>query len=599
MKLNYFYWVASLALFMAGCTTNEEGEDNGPQGSKKEAYTSVTIKLPALNGTKAAPSYNNGKKEEYKVNDLTLLFFRTANGEDASRVNEDDFVLSEAVSTIPSLNTAGGSLSVTLPINADANSVESITQAFRTGPISISENSVRVLALLNMTETLDVAKMLIKVGSPFKVINSALSLPQAGVKALVGKNADAFLMTSAPIYNNNNMQTLSVCVPKQSKDDAISNPVNINVERVVAKVQLAANTTNYTADGENGDGKKYFTIGEGSNHAGDKITILGWALGNTNTVAYPSRKVDSNWPSGLSTLWGSAMESNGRIHWALDPNYNQSTWEIGTFATPDNIKDKSDWEQSVEYCLENTCDYNYMFKPQVTRLIVKAKYIPNLKNQAGGNNTKDEDDTWWSFTTVAAHYSAENMYIELIKSVKSLLPDDVTDVPDDPTDVSSINLGNDKLSATVTSGGWEVALATDNNTPLHYKLSSVKYTPKNGSGKITVSADIISSFNSGKGLIQKYDKGVCYYDIFIRHFTNAEGGYGDDWQNESGYTSAQLGRYGVVRNNWYTVTVNSISNPGEPNIPIEPELPVDTQTAYIDCSIAISAWAKRDHDIDL
>ena len=62
---------------------------------------------------------------------------------------------------------------------------------------------------------------------------------------------------------------------------------------------------------------------------------------------------------------------------------------------------------------------------------------------------------------------------------------------------------------------------------------------------------------------------------------------------------AQLGRYGVVRNNWYTVTINSIKEPGEPTIPDDPEEPVDTETAYINCSIEISAWAKRNHSIDL
>ena len=57
-----------------------------------------------------------------------------------------------------------------------------------------------------------------------------------------------------------------------------------------------------------------------------------------------------------------------------------------------------------------------MYKSQVTRLIVKAKYIPNSTNKtATGNNTTDDDATWWSFTTVAAHYSAKNMYWNIIK----------------------------------------------------------------------------------------------------------------------------------------------------------------------------------------
>ena len=73
------------------------------------------------------------------------------------------------------------------------------------------------------------------------------------------------------------------------------------------------------------------------------------------------------------------------------------------------------------------------------------------------------------------------------------------------------------------------------------------------------------------GRIQKYDKGVCYYEIFIRHFTDEEGGYapadGSPWVKEGEYAQAQLGRYGVVRNNWYTVTIKLDQRTGRTDNP--------------------------------
>lgn len=222
-----------------------------------------------------------------------------------------------------------------------------------------------------------------------------------------------------------------------------------------------------------------------------------------------------------------------------------------------------------------------------------------------GNNTSDNDDTWWSFTTVAAHYSAKNMYRNIIKWVYDNLNSN-NNMPDVPTDGDGITVDNSKetsegiITGTSADNKWLITLKSDGL--LHYKLEKVSYQNTGGFGTIELTGASLDGFLSSMGRIQKYDKGICYYEIFIRHFTDEEGGYAPadgPWVKEGDYTEAQLGRYGVVRNNWYTVTINSIKQPGEPTIPVDPDEPVDTQTAYINCSIDISAWAKREHDIDL
>ena len=248
-----------------------------------------------------------------------------------------------------------------------------------------------------------------------------------------------------------------------------------------------------------------------------------------------------------------------------------------------------------------------MYKSQVTRLIVKAKYIPDkTKVTTGGNNTMDDDETWWSFTTVAEHYSAKNMYLKIIKWAHDNLNKD-NDMPDAPTNGDGITTDDSKetstgiLTGTSSDNKWKITLKSDGH--LHYKLDKVSYQKTDDFGTTDLSGASLDAFHSSMGRIQKYDKGVCYYEIFVRHFTDEEGGYapadGTPWVKEGEYTQAQLGRYGVVRNNWYTVTINSIKEPGEPTIPDDPEEPVDTETAYINCSIEISAWAKRNHSIDL
>lgn len=602
MKTNCFYWAALLAPFLVGCTNDEVKDDKGDPQPEKDTYTSVCIKLPTVSSeTKAEPGYDAGEKGEYKVSDLTLLFFRAPEGQEESTTAESDFVLSEVVSTKAELSTGTVLPGTILPDNSADGDAGATTKTLSTGPIPISSNSVRVLALLNVGPTEGIAKELLKLGSPFSTINNALPIPGGNLEGLLGTDLDCFLMTSAPVFSDSNMKTLTKCVTSSNEVTAGSNPTAISVERVVAKVSLKAGDKYVEGDG----GTYYFTVADDLSHSGDKITILGWTLGNTNTLAYPFRKVETNW-SAIDPLWGNAIcpskTNPARIYWAVDPNYDRTVAE-SQFSTPESVTDNTGWTDAAEYCLENTCDYNWMYKSQVTRLIVKAKYIPDkTKVTTGGNNTMDDDETWWSFTTVAEHYSAKNMYLKIIKWAHDNLNKD-NNMPDAPTDGSAITTSEAGNTLTGVSGDnkWTITLESDGH--LHYKLVKVSYFPTVGGAQKDLSGASLDAFHSSMGRIQKYDKGVCYYEIFIRHFTDEEGGYapidGSPWVKEGEYAQVQLGRYGVVRNNWYTVTINSIKEPGEPTIPIDPEEPVDTETAYINCSIEISAWAKRDHSIDL
>ena len=602
MKTNCFYSAALLAPLLVGCTNDEVKDDKGNPQPEKDTYTSVTIKLPTVSSeTKAELGYDAGTKGEYKVSDLTLLFFRAPEGQEESATAEDDFVLSEVVSTKAELSTGTVLPGTILPDNSADGDAGVTTKKFSTGAIPISSNSVRVLALLNVGPTEGIAKELLKLGSPFSTINKALPIPGGNLEGLLGTAHDCFLMTSAPVYSESDMKTLTKCVISSNEVTAGSNPTAINVERVVAKVSLKAGDKYVVGD----DGTSYFTVADGLSHSGDKITILGWTLGNANTQAFPFRKVVTSW-STISPLWEKAIcpskANPARIHWAVDPNYNRTVAE-SQFSTPTSVTDNADWTDAVEYCLENTCDYNWMYKSQVTRLIVKAKYIPDItKATSTGNNTMDADETWWSFTTVAEHYSAKNMYWKIIKWAHDNLnkDGDMPDVPDNGDGITTAESG-DELTGTSSGNKWKITLKSDGY--LHYKLDKVSYQKATGFGTIELTGASLDAFHSSMGRIQKYDKGVCYYEVFIRHFTDDEGGYapadGSLWVKEGEYEQAQLGRYGVVRNNWYTVTINSIKQPGEPTIPIDPDEPVDTQTAYINCNIEISAWAKRDHNIDL
>lgn len=61
-----------------------------------------------------------------------------------------------------------------------------------------------------------------------------------------------------------------------------------------------------------------------------------------------------------------------------------------------------------------------------------------------------------------------------------------------------------------------------------------------------------------------------------------------------------LGRYGVLRNNWYELSVKSISNLGYPEVPeVKPETPDDENDQYINVEVKILDWAKRSQQVEL
>ena len=113
--------------------------------------------------------------------------------------------------------------------------------------------------------------------------------------------------------------------------------------------------------------------------------------------------------------------------------------------------------------------------------------------------------------------------------------------------------------------------------------------------------------------VERFVDGVAYYPIRIKHF-------GDDltpWNSgefKPSYAPAEstiasiypaaddsrqdanyLGRYGMVRNNWYELEIGDILKVGSSTVPsLTPDHPDDEiEDLYIKARINILSWAKR------
>lgn len=120
---------------------------------------------------------------------------------------------------------------------------------------------------------------------------------------------------------------------------------------------------------------------------------------------------------------------------------------------------------------------------------------------------------------------------------------------------------------------------------------------------------IISDLNS-YGQFYEYKGGKVFYEVRIKHFgdeltpwtiddnaaaTTINESYGTDIDLRN---KNFLGRYGVVRNNWYDLNVNAITKLGDPRDPQKwdanwPGKPDDNKDQYISVELHVLSWAKR------
>lgn len=98
--------------------------------------------------------------------------------------------------------------------------------------------------------------------------------------------------------------------------------------------------------------------------------------------------------------------------------------------------------------------------------------------------------------------------------------------------------------------------------------------------------------------ISTYYNGEAYYIARIKHFNELT-----PWTTGEPYgtnNEKYLGRYGVLRNNWYELSVNKVTGLGYPDVPeVKPTDPDDENKQYINVAVKILDWAKRSQNVEL
>lgn len=598
MRIKHFFGLAVLAAMTASCSSNNDLVNGGNGSGENEtgaSYASFSITLPTTSGTRAddtpsgSPSFENGDKNEYKVNDATLLIFNKGKAK-----TEGEFTFVESAEL--------GSMAPWQKPNPDETGVT--THAKITAKLNHVDKTdgYYALVLLNNGTGDNVKVTLPTKGDKFSDWNvDTKTNKDKEATNKIATTDNGFYMANAPLFKDNNVTTL-VAIDKDKiypteEQAAKSAATDVYVERGLAKVTLKTGTA---ATGKT-DANGAYTVANGA-YKDDKVTIENWALDVTNKKTFPIHNVD-----GLATdykdIWSNttdASETNGatnqrfvdnkailakRVYWGKDPNYDKSdlcsTEDADKTALKAEFNYVANKDVTVEpskplYCLENTFNLANMMQGQTTRVVFKAKYTPK--------GFKD-GDTFYKIGKNTAIWNKTNLEDEIKAAVVSV-------VTGATTDNTTVKLDADGYD--ITAAGTHYVKAAN----IIVKISETETA--------TISDANITAINTQLGLketekvgISTYAGGESYYIARIKHF-------GDDltsWKSGQSYGENNkefLGRYGVLRNNWYELTVNSVSNPGYPSVPeVKPNTPDDEDDEYINVSVKILDWAKRSQSVDL
>lgn len=552
MKKNLFLTGILTTAFLFGCSDDvpDKGGVNGVTGDV--GYVKVAINLPTVSGnsvkTNGNDIFDDGIEAEYKVNDIILAIFEGTDENDA------DFKEAQNLSGLLAMQS--GDNNVTVKYKSD------VLEIGKPG----DNKNVYALAIVNGSKlfSVDENKKLKFDGTDFsgdlsKLNAIAQNVDLSKIANLEGKN---FLMTNAPITNKSagssatagrevtTLVKLKVYDTKAKAEADWENADKIYVERAVAKVTTSVKSTGNT-----------LTISApGMAYDEATVTFEGWKLNLTNKTYFPVRNVSkwSTWEgyntgTDVNRFFGETANPY-RVYWAIDPNYTNTVVQGTTDLNVITELPEGQWNMmdKDEYSAENTTTAGQMKRARLTGVLLKAKFT--LKDGT-------ENDNLFMLGTSSSIFKED----QLLTFLKATLGYDL-----------QVKSGATAQTITTADKVKEVFEFKDDATAMDD----------------TKAGDILKTCSDK---IRFYKGGVMfYYTTVIKHFNSiSEAGVTEYDENK------HLGLYGVVRNNWYDIRINSVSGPGEPEIPEIPDEPVNKEHSFINAEINILSWAKRTQDVDL
>ena len=635
------------ALAFSACSSDDVADTGSKDISAltNGGYLKMSINLPsraANGGFRAAEEQDgyvnleDGLAKEYNVKDAILVLFEGVAGNEGKAVPHSAYHITTSMQlegTTTDQITSTTKLVQKVNKGGDANKVDPANTLYalvilnNNGKFKVTtDHNLQYADVDNVGATMPTTftKSFTGKFSDFQKLKA-----NGGLESFYGGDSKGILMMNAPLYQTaatsttapSGLATLAVVTNKVKKTEteAQNEPgAEVFVERAVAKVTMDKNITKKKLTGTEYDAAH-------SNEV--EVALKAWGLDYTNNISYymhnaaPVTAGIADW-AGFNVngdagtkyyRFAGATEVKAgygyRAYWGEDPNYaaakktgSPDLWgSVSNYTggdknfTHENDSTKLSDKMGVnypQYCMENTFNVMNMNEDQTTRAIVKVKLTPNKHDTDGSFYIVNNDKS--KFFDLAGIKGLVQTHILACNTVTT----------------EALTSGK---AAAVNVNDIELESVTTNSTDM--KVTSFKVSYGGGAAvSYDATSQAVKEVNSALSTVTKYDQGYAYYPIRIKHFGSSKGTAGAydagmvTWNSASHSQTNRyndnsdekfLGRYGVLRNNWYDLGINSISGVGSPFIPKAPDTPDDELESFISVRINVLSWAKRVQREDL
>lgn len=583
MKFFRLYYLALAgALMLGACSSSDDLKDGGATANEAKSYIAVNIKSVGTTGagTRAdypqdGGTYEDGTANEGAISKVRFFFFNSDGSAyimKGTEVNYKDLDAS-VTGAADHLQTIEGKTTAMLVIDGET----------KTAPAYM----IAVVNPQTLTKLENKAYRESQLRDEF-TDKRFVQIATDGT----GKYSD-FVMSNS-VYAENGARVCASSVSghvEENSVEATKNPVDIYVERVVAKATTTVKTDNGWEKITSGadDGKYKIKVGKiniDAEHEKDVYAVVqGWGLADENGTAELEKQIDvitNNWTSAILGIDPWTSPDYHRCFWSASVPFTPASGTnsivnhaFSAFTTP--------FGATPLYTCPNTPTYtdftdgvnNKPYDNTLTKVLVAAKLV----YYDDDNNSHPADICKYRGMQILG---ADNV-------LKQVAKDHSEYWTVDPTNASKhillaytdLKYTRENLAGSTTDGlkSYEVRPVLKAGVKVYKKNSD-------GSFAITDSNDELNT-SLAESPVQVRMDGMTYYYTPIRHLA----------QNKT-----EMGYYGVVRNHSYRITINTMSGFGtpvyNPDEVIDPVIPKDTET-YLAARINVLSWRVVPSSVDL
>ena len=610
MKKIYLPLALAATLALGACSSDNVVDNGGsnPIDLSKGGFVKMSLNLPTDNNRGSRAELKDGLASEYGIKNAYLVLFEGAeNDEDAAtfkgayELSNSDFEMvgNNHVTLTKRIAFANG----TKP--AEGNKLYALVVLNNNNLFTVDATHTLTFATTNVNAT-DYASRANFINFS-KAIASTNTDGETPFASDVANNG--IFMTNAPLCTKPGGGTAPTGAKIKTLADVTDNiytteaeakskpAAEIYVERAVAKV---------TVQSKNG------TLVANSTNTASAINyqLNNWVVDNTNKKSYIVRQYNKDWNSIHSDkvttgdyqyrfVWGSEVNPNAtegnklyRTAFAQDPEYDDPTAKAANYnqkASNASMTMSTEFgNDHPQYCNENTFKVTAQNQDQTTRVVLGVQMSEPGKDTYGADLYTINDNKEVVYTKAT-----------LTERLKKILLQE--------SDVK------DWVAKHATDASFDITFNTDAAGVTTITKATFKGKTAAGAAEETLET-FTTNFNKALPNIVRYKGGVAYYAVRIKHFGDTEGtpwnvagqgvtagGNSLIYPNPSAGASDGwfLGRYGVVRNNWYDISVNKIQTLGDATIPALSKNPDDVLEDYISVSINVLSWSKHSQSADL